>query len=374
MYTPGKVLIGGKGPVRKVALGGDAAVAIQTMWKQPLKKDTLEQTVRRIAELEQLGCDVLRFAVPDAQSAEVFVKLTEMTPMPLVADIHFDYRLALRCMDGYAAKIRINPGNIGTEERVQAVIEKAQRTGTALRIGVNSGSLPTDIRNRMERQIREGCEAEKARAAALVDSAFREAAFFDKHGFKDYLVSMKASSVRETVLANELFAAKSAVPLHVGVTEAGPLVSGIVKSTLAFSKLLEHNIGATVRVSLSDTMENEVIAAREILTECGKRHGGIRLVSCPRCGRNGFDVHGFIERWQHRLFAEKKDITVAVMGCVVNGPGEGRFADIGVTGAEDSVLLFKRGTIVQRIDVRGLSVPEKNATVDAAFEKELNSL
>ena len=374
MYTPGKVLIGGKGPVRKVALGGDAAVAIQTMWKQPLKKDTLEQTVRRIAELEQLGCDVLRFAVPDAQSAEVFVKLTEMTPMPLVADIHFDYRLALRCMDGYAAKIRINPGNIGTEERVQAVIEKAQRTGTALRIGVNSGSLPTDIRNRMERQIREGCEAEKARAAALVDSAFREAAFFDKHGFKDYLVSMKASSVRETVLANELFAAKSAVPLHVGVTEAGPLVSGIVKSTLAFSKLLEHNIGATVRVSLSDTMENEVIAAREILTECGKRHGGIRLVSCPRCGRNGFDVHGFIERWQHRLFAEKKDITVAVMGCVVNGPGEGRFADIGVTGAEDSVLLFKRGAIVQRIDVRGLSVPEKNATVDAAFEKELNSL
>ena len=374
MYTPGKVLIGGKGPVRKVALGGDAAVAIQTMWKQPLKKDTLEQTVRRIAELEQLGCDVLRFAVPDAQSAEVFVKLTEMTPMPLVADIHFDYRLALRCMDGYAAKIRINPGNIGTEERVQAVIEKAQRTGTALRIGVNSGSLPTDIRNRMEQHIREGCEAEKARAAALVDSAFREAAFFDKHGFKDYLVSMKASSVRETVLANELFAAKSAVPLHVGVTEAGPLVSGIVKSTLAFSKLLEHNIGATVRVSLSDTMENEVIAAREILTECGKRHGGIRLVSCPRCGRNGFDVHGFIERWQHRLFAEKKDITVAVMGCVVNGPGEGRFADIGVTGAEDSVLLFKRGTIVQRIDVRGLSVPEKNATVDAAFEKELNSL
>ena len=374
MYTPGKVLIGGKGPVRKVALGGDAAVAIQTMWKQPLKKDTLEQTVRRIAELEQLGCDVLRFAVPDAQSAEVFVKLTEMTPMPLVADIHFDYRLALRCMDGYAAKIRINPGNIGTEERVQAVIEKAQRTGTALRIGVNSGSFPTDIRNRMEQQIREGCEAEKARAAALVDSAFREAAFFDKHGFKDYLVSMKASSVRETVLANELFAAKSAVPLHVGVTEAGPLVSGIVKSTLAFSKLLEHNIGATVRVSLSDTMENEVIAAREILTECGKRHGGIRLVSCPRCGRNGFDVHGFIERWQHRLFAEKKDITVAVMGCVVNGPGEGRFADIGVTGAEDSVLLFKRGTIVQRIDVRGLSVPEKNATVDAAFEKELNSL
>jgi len=185
---------------------------------------------------------------------------------------------------------------------------------------------------------------------------------------------MKASSVNETVIANELFAAESAAPLHLGVTEAGPLVSGIVKSTLAFSKLLERNIGATVRVSLSDTMENEVIAAREILTECGKRKGGIRLVSCPRCGRNGFDVHGFVARWQHRLFAEKKDLTVAVMGCVVNGPGEGKFADIGITGAENVILLFKRGVIVQRIDIQGLTEMEKNTVVDAAFEKELRSL
>jgi len=208
----------------------------------------------------------------------------------------------------------------------------------------------------------------------LVAGAQREAALFDKHGFKQYLVSMKASSVKETVLANELFAARSTAPLHLGVTEAGPLVSGIVKSTLAFSQLLERNIGATVRVSLSDTMENEVIAAREILTECGKRQGGIRLVSCPRCGRNGFDVHGFVTRWQHRLFAEKKDLTVAVMGCVVNGPGEGRFADIGITGAENFILLFKRGVIVQRIDVQGLTEAERNAAIDAAFEKELKSL
>ena len=374
MYMADKVRIGGKGPVRRLMLGGDAPVAIQTMWKQPLRSDALEDTVRKIAELEQLGCDILRFAVPDAESAEVFVKLTAMTPMPLVADIHFDYRLALRCMDGCAAKIRINPGNIGVEERVTAVINKARDTGTALRIGVNSGSLPGDLRKRMEREIEEGREPDQARAAALVESARREAAFFDMHSFKDYLISMKASSVRETILANELFAGQSAMPLHLGVTEAGPLVSGIVKSTLAFSKLLQQNIGATVRVSLSDTMENEVIAAREILTECGKRHGGIRLVSCPRCGRNGFDVHGFVERWQRRLFAEKKDITVAVMGCVVNGPGEGRFADIGITGAEDIVLLFKQGVIVQRLNVQGLSAVEKNAAVDAAFEKELQSL
>ena len=374
MYTADNVRIGGKGQVRSLVLGGDAPIAIQTMWKQPLRSNALEDTVRKIAELEQLGCDILRFAVPDADSAEAFVKLTEMTPMPLVADIHFDYRLALRCMDGCAAKIRINPGNIGVEERVTAVIKKAHDTGTALRIGVNSGSLPGDLRKRMEQEIEEGREPDQARAAALVESARREAAFFDTHGFKDYLISMKASSVRETVIANELFAAQSAAPLHLGVTEAGPLVSGIVKSTLAFSKLLQQNIGATVRVSLSDTMEHEVIAAREILTECGKRRGGIRLVSCPRCGRNGFDFHSFMERWQRRLFAEKKDLTVAVMGCVVNGPGEGRFADIGITGAEDIVMLFKRGVIVQRIDVRGLSTAEKNAAVDAAFEKELQSL
>lgn len=374
MYTAEKVRIGGKGCVRSIELGGDAPIAIQTMWKQPLSEDTLQETARKIAELEQLGCDILRFAVPDSASAEAFVKLTGMTPMPLVADIHFDYRLALRCMDGYAAKIRINPGNIGTEERVSAVIKKAQDTGTALRIGVNSGSLPVDIRNRMEQEIREGRNAEEARAAALVAGAQREAALFEKHGFTQYLVSMKASSVKETVIANELFAAASAAPLHVGVTEAGPLVSGIVKSALAFSKLLEKNIGATVRVSLSDTMENEVIAAREILTECGKRKGGIRLVSCPRCGRNGFDVHGFVERWQHRLFAEKKDLTVAVMGCVVNGPGEGKFADIGITGAENVILLFKRGVIVQRIDIQGLTEMEKNTAVDAVFEEELRSL
>lgn len=374
MYTAEKVRIGGKGCVRSIELGGDAPIAIQTMWKQPLSEDTLQETARKIAELEQLGCDILRFAVPDSESAEAFVKLTGMTPMPLVADIHFDYRLALRCMDGYAAKIRINPGNIGTEERVSAVIKKAQDTGTALRIGVNSGSLPVDIRNRMEQEIREGRNAEEARAAALVAGAQREAALFEKNGFRQYLVSMKASSVKETVIANELFAAASAAPLHVGVTEAGPLVSGIVKSALAFSKLLEKNIGATVRVSLSDTMENEVIAAREILTECGKRKGGIRLVSCPRCGRNGFDVHGFVERWQHRLFAEKKDLTVAVMGCVVNGPGEGKFADIGITGAENVILLFKRGVIVQRIDIQGLTEMEKNTAVDAVFEEELRSL
>lgn len=373
-YTARKLRIGGRGKVRSLELGDDAPVAVQTMWKQPLHEDKLDGIVREIASLEQLGCDILRFAVPDKESAEAFVKLTGMTAMPLVADIHFDYRLALRCMDGYAAKIRINPGNIGSKERVAAVLDKARETGTVIRIGVNSGSIPVWRRNRMEQEIREGRNAEQARAAALVDAACQEIAFFDERNFTDFLVSLKASSVQETVLANELFAAHSNAPLHLGVTEAGPLVTGIVKSTLAFTRLLQQNIGATVRVSLSDSMENELIAAREILTECGKRQGGIRLVSCPRCGRNGFDVHGFVKRWQHKLFTERKNITVAVMGCAVNGPGEGRFADIGITGAEDYVLFFKQGTIVKRINVQGLSAAERIAAVDAAFEKELSSL
>ncbi len=366
--------IGGKGSVKQKLLGGSAPVLIQTMWKKPLINTDLQEIVREMASLEQLGCDIVRFAVPDMSSAEAFVALTAMTSIPLVADIHFDHRLALRCMDGCAAKIRVNPGNIGNERKVAAVIKKARETNTAIRIGVNSGSLPGDLRKNMEQAIAAGADAEKSRAEALVQAAFRESAFFEKHRFDAFLVSMKASSVRETVIANETFAAQSSVPLHLGVTEAGPIIPGIVKSTLAFSRLLQQNIGATIRVSLSDSMENEVIAAREILTECGKRTGGIRLVSCPRCGRNGFDVHGFVNRWQHRLLAAQKNLTVAVMGCEVNGPGEGRHADLGITGSDQSVLLFKKGKIVRRIDLKGLSRQECTEAVDAAFERELVDL
>lgn len=369
-----QIQIGGKGSVRPLILGSGCPIAIQTMWKQPLYADSLAHIVQEIAVLEQIGCDIMRFAVPDMASADVFVELTRLCSMPLVADIHFDYRLALRCMDGNAAKIRINPGNIGTQERVEAVVEKARETGTALRIGVNSGSIPADLRKVMEEQIRGGHNPEEARANALVQAALREAALFESHNFKNFLVSMKASSVRETIIANETFAAQSDIPLHLGVTEAGPLIAGIVKSTLAFSCLLQQDIGATVRVSLSDTMENEVIAAREILTECGKRKNGIRLVSCPRCGRNGFDVHGFVNRWQKKLLMLDKSATIAVMGCVVNGPGEGKHADLGITGADDFVLLFKHGAIVHRICLKGLKNEEKTAVVDAAFEKELLSL
>jgi (E)-4-hydroxy-3-methylbut-2-enyl-diphosphate synthase len=366
---PRKISVGGCGNTRSLYIGGDAPVSIQTMWKAPLPGADLDDIARRLSGLAALGCDIVRFAVPDMASADALVLLSSKTPMPLVADIHFDYRLALRCLDGSVAKIRINPGNIGDRNRVQAVVDKARDRNAAIRIGINTGSLPKDLQEKIEAARAKGDDAENARADALAETAAREIAAFEDLGFDRYVVSMKASSVRETVLCNEHFARRYDAPLHIGVTEAGPLIGGVVKSTLAFSALLNEGIGSTIRVSLSDTVENEVVAGREILSECGKRSGGVRIVSCPRCGRDGFDVHGFVTRWQNELLSLDKRITVAVMGCVVNGPGEGKHADIGITGVGDQVLIFRHGEIVRKV-----SVADGFAAADAAFREELSCL
>lgn len=357
------VYIGGAGNTRRIAIGGRHPVTIQTMWKEGIApvlagSDALSSIIRKIHELQSLGCDILRFAVPDMASADALIQIADATDMPLVADIHFDYRLALRCLEGNVAKIRINPGNIGSREKTAAVVNRCKDKGAAIRIGVNTGSLPQDIARRV-------FAGEISRAQGLCDTALREAAVFDELGFDQIVVSMKASSVAETIEANTLFASKCDIPLHIGVTEAGPLIGGVVKSTLAFSALLSRGIGATVRVSLSASPENEVITAREILRETGMRSGGVRIVSCPRCGRDGFDVHGFVNRWQNKLLSLDKDITVAVMGCVVNGPGEGKHADIGITGANGKVMIFKHGKIVR-------TVAQKDA--DNVFEEELSTL
>lgn len=361
--TPREVTIGGFEHVDKIIVGGNNPVTIQTMWKESIigvKDDParLESIRNKIAEMKLLGCDIIRFAVPDMESAESFIEICKATSMPLVADIHFDYRLALKCLEGPVAAIRINPGNIGSRERVEAVVEGCRKKGVAIRIGVNSGSLPADLRTLVE-------EGKMSRAVALSETAARECAVFKELNFDQYVVSMKASSVTETIEANEDFASKYDAPLHVGVTEAGPLITGVVKSTLAFSHLLREGIGSTIRVSLSSLPENEVITGLEILRECGKRSGGVTLVSCPRCGRVGFDVHGFMARWQNKLLSMKKNITVAVMGCVVNGPGEGKHADIGIAGGDGKAIIFKKGKIVRTID-------EKDA--DKVFEEELASL
>ena len=360
---PRTVFVGGKNNVKKVGLGGNEPVSIQTMWKESIKdvyKDSkkLSEIIKRIQNLKALGCDILRFAVPDSESAKSLSIIQENVSIPLVADIHFDYKLALECLKGNVIALRINPGNIGSRDRVLKVVDACKEKDAAIRIGVNSGSLPKDLFALVQ-------ENKMSRSDALVETARREVEVFDQLNFSKVVVSMKASSIEETILSNQAFAKKFDIPLHIGVTEAGPLISGVVKSSIAFSSLLTRGIGSTVRVSLSSSMENEVIAAREILSACSLRKEGISIISCPRCGREGFDVHGFVQRWQEKLYSIEKKLTVAIMGCIVNGPGEGKTADIGIAGAGDKAIIFKKGKISRTVDAKD---------ADKVFEEELNSL
>jgi (E)-4-hydroxy-3-methylbut-2-enyl-diphosphate synthase len=377
------IKIGGSDHVKAVTVGGDSPVVIQTMWKDRLSLSDLEgqaatEIVSRIEGLSRMGCGLLRFAVPDLAAAEALGTLAGMVPMPLVADIHFDYKIALRCMDFPIAKIRINPGNIGSKEKVRAVLEKAAEKGIPIRIGVNAGSLPPDLRNA------KALAPAEALALALVETAERELAIFDEFNFTDILVSMKASGIADTIKANRIFASRSNLPLHIGLTEAGPLLAGTARSGAALIPLLAQGIGDTLRVSLSDTVENEVIAAREICAaaaemaasgvasfgDCAEaaarlQRDGVTVISCPRCGRHSFDTHGFISRWLPRLYALEKRISVAIMGCEVNGPEEARHADIGITGTGNKVLIFRRGGIVRVVST---------GEADEAFAEELEKM
>lgn len=360
---PREVFLGGSNNVKRIGIGGNNPVTVQTMWKEGITdicddNKKLEKLLKDINTLKSLGCDILRFAVPDMKSAKSLVLIQDNTDMPLVADIHFDYKLALECLKGNVAAIRINPGNIGSRDRVEKVVSACREKGSAIRIGVNTGSLPKDLAEKVE-------NGTMSRAVALAETAARECEVFEELKFDQFVVSMKASSVQETIDANEEFARRFDIPLHVGVTEAGPLITGVVKSTMAFTHLLNEGIGSTIRVSLSSTPENEVITGREILHECGLRKGGVTLISCPRCGREGFDVHGFVDKWQNELLSMDKDITVAVMGCIVNGPGEGKHADIGIAGAGDKAIIFKKGKIIRTIQAED---------ADKIFREELNSL
>lgn len=358
-----KVFLGGKGITKRISIGGDAPVTLQTMWKEPIadvkeNPQKINRIIEEINKLQVLGCDIIRFAVPDFESAAGLCEIAKQCTMPLVADIHFDYKLALECLKGNVAAIRINPGNIGSKENTKIVVEACRDNGVAIRIGINSGSLPLDLQEQIALN-------KISRAQGLCETAIREAEIFDELNFDQYVVSMKSSDVQETIDCNEFYANRFNNPLHLGVTEAGPLIGGIVKSSIAFSALLNKNIGDTIRVSLSSSAENEVIAGLNILKECGKRKGGVTIVSCPRCGRIGFDVHNFMERWQNKLLSMDKNITVAVMGCVVNGPGESKHADIGIAGTGSKVIIFKKGKIVRTVS---------QEFADKVFEEELNSL
>jgi (E)-4-hydroxy-3-methylbut-2-enyl-diphosphate synthase len=359
------ITIGGFSHLKTVQIGGNKPVSVQTMWKDTLSFSDLDDAAIRINTLGAMGCDLLRFAVPDIQSAEVLGHLARNVNMPLVADIHFDYKIALRCMDFPIAKIRINPGNIGGREKVRAVLEKAGLQDIPIRIGVNAGSLPQDLR----RQVEEGMPVPEA----MVQATEREIAIFEEFGFDNYLVSMKATGIADNIEAARILSGRTQAPLHLGVTESGPLTAGVARSTAVLITLLTEGIGDTIRVSLSDSMENEVIAAREIIRAAGElaletgrlKMGGVNIISCPRCGRYGFDVHGFLDRWMPKLYALDKDITVAIMVCEVNGPGEAKNADLGITGAGDKVLIFKHGKIVKIINPK---------EADIIFEEELNKL
>ncbi|PKL05861.1 MAG: 4-hydroxy-3-methylbut-2-en-1-yl diphosphate synthase, partial [Spirochaetae bacterium HGW-Spirochaetae-9] len=286
-------------------------------------------------------------------SADSLGAIAAASSIPVVADIHFDWRLALRCMEYPIAKIRINPGNIGARWKTAEVIAKAKDRKVAIRIGVNAGSLPADLRDGEDI------------AAACVQAATREIEAFEELDFHDLVVSMKLNEPAGVERANRLFAEKFDYPLHLGVTEAGPLISGVARNTAALVPLLKDGIGATIRVSLSDSMESEVLAAREIIGCAGLRKEGIRIVSCPRCGRASFDTHAFLTRWSDRLYSIKAPLQVAIMGCVVNGPGEARHADIGISGAGDYVLIFRKGQEPKKILL---------SAADKAFADELESL
>lgn len=326
-----------------MTIGGGAPVRVQTMTNaHPHDESAL---LRQINEAAELGCDIVRLTVPDKPAADVFKRVRESSPLPLVADIHFDYRLALAALDAGADGLRINPGNIGSLDRIQAVVSAARIRHVPIRIGVNGGSLEKDILAKYG----------SATPEALVESAMRHVALLESEDYQEIKISVKASDVLRTIAAYRLLSAQTDYPLHLGVTEAGTFIPGTVRSCVALGSLLLEGIGDTIRVSLTDTPAKEVRVGVELLRSIGLRAPGAAVTSCPTCGRTRVDVAGIATEVESRLeafYREKPDASrphVAVMGCVVNGPGEAKGADIAVAGGNGECVLFVRGEIVGKI-------------------------
>ena len=326
-----QIMVGG------VPVGGGAPVTIQSMCNT--RTDDVTATVEQILRLEAAGCEIIRVAVPDMAAAKAVGAIREKIHIPLVVDIHFDYKLALECVAAGCDAVRINPGNIGGEDRVKAVANACKAKGLPIRIGVNGGSLEKPLLAKYG-----GVTAE-----ALVESAFGHIALLNRYDFDDICVSLKSSSVPITMAAYRLMSEKSNYPLHLGVTETGTPRMGVLKSAVGIGGLLAMGIGDTIRVSLSADPIEEVYAARDILKVSGVRKEGPELISCPTCGRTRIDLIGLAQQVEERLQAVTKPITVAVMGCVVNGPGEASAADVGIAGGDGVGLLFRRGEIVKKV-------------------------
>ena len=323
--------------VGSVPIGGGAPVAIQSMLN--IKTTDVEGCLAQIGRLQGAGCQIARLAVPDQPSAAAFREICAASPLPLVADIHFDYKLAIAAAEGGAAKIRINPGNIGGDDRVQAVVEVCKEKHIPIRIGVNGGSLDKKLLEKYGHPT----------AEALVESAFSHLELLEKQGFYDTCVSMKSSTVPTMVAAARLFRSRCDYPLHIGVTETGPVRMGIIKSAMGIGALLLDGIGDTIRVSLTDDPVEEVYAAKDILKAAGLRKDGVNIISCPTCGRTKIDLIGLVNQVDAALKDCQKPITVAVMGCIVNGPGEAREADIGIAGGNGCGMLFEKGQQIAKI-------------------------
>ena len=323
--------------VGSVPVGGGAPVTIQSMCNTPTAD--VEATIRQIRALAAAGCEIVRVAVPDLEAARAVGKIKEQCPIPLVVDIHFDYKLALECVAAGADKVRINPGNIGGEDHVKAVARACAQRGIPIRIGVNGGSLEKPILAKYGGVCPE----------AMVESAFGHIRLLEKFDFTDICVSLKSSSVPMTMRAYQLMHEQSDYPLHIGVTEAGTVRMGTLKSAVGIGGLLALGIGDTMRVSLSADPVEEVYAAKEILKAAGVRKEGAELVSCPTCGRTRIDLIALANQVEERLKGVDKPITVAVMGCAVNGPGEATAADCGIAGGVEEGLLFKKGEIVKKV-------------------------
>lgn len=327
-------------PVRigRITIGGEHPIAVQTMVNTP--PNEIEKTINEVNRAAECGAEIVRVAVPDRRAAEALADIRKGTDIPLVADIHYNYRFALAAADAGFDKLRINPGNIGGDDKVRAVVDKAGEKGIPIRIGVNHGSVEMELIDKYG-----GPKTE-----AMVESAMRHVEILERHDFHDIVISIKASSPAETIECYKMVAAGCDYPLHLGVTEAGTEFVGAIKTAVALGHLLFEGIGDTLRVSLSADIEKEVKAAWTILQSLGLRRRGLELVSCPSCGRTETDVYELAARVEKALEKSKKDIKVAVMGCVVNGPGEARDADIGIIGGKGRLMLTRRGEVLGRYE------------------------
>lgn len=323
--------------VGNLYVGGDAPITVQSMTNTQTKD--VEETVKQILSLEKEGCEIIRVAVPDFNAAEAIKEIKKRINIPLVADIHFDYRLAIKSIENGVDAIRLNPGNIGSENKIREVISCAKYKGIPIRIGVNAGSLEKDLLEKYK----------KPTPMALVDSALRHVDILEKNGFYDIVISVKSSNVIENIESYRLLSEKTDYPLHLGVTEAGTTFSGSIKSAIGIGALLCDGIGDTIRVSLTDDPLQEVKVGKEILKACGVRKFGVEIISCPTCGRTNIDLIGLAKKAEILLKDIDKPIKVAIMGCIVNGPGEAKEADIGIAGGIGEGIIFKKGKIIKKV-------------------------